>query len=108
MPAPSPLAIATGSVTRLLKEESSYYKEQEQQQKRIKSLEQNPGDDENAEFQMRQEVSPTVPKANIVLTEFQRRALEETKAVFPPLRQRIKDAAAKLEQQLVSGCLASY
>jgi len=27
--------------------------------------------------------------------------VEETKAVFPPLRQRIADATAKLENQLV-------
>ena len=30
----------------------------------------------------------------------QRTALEETKAVFPPLRQRIEDAVNKLEDQL--------
>ncbi|KAI7107538.1 hypothetical protein KC352_g36725, partial [Hortaea werneckii] len=29
-----------------------------------------------------------------------RRAAEETKAVFPQLRQKIQDALAKLEQQL--------
>lgn len=33
----------------------------------------------------------------------QRAAIEETKAVFPPLRQRIKDALAKLEDQLEAG-----
>jgi len=30
----------------------------------------------------------------------QRTAIEETKAVFPPLRQRIEDALAKLEDRL--------
>jgi hypothetical protein len=34
------------------------------------------------------------------LTSFQRTAIEETKAVFPPLRQRITDALQKLEDQL--------
>jgi len=33
----------------------------------------------------------------------QRAAIEETKAVFPPLRQRITDALAKLEDQLEAG-----
>jgi len=32
----------------------------------------------------------------------QRKALEETKAIFPQLRQKIQDARTKLEQQLVS------
>lgn len=55
MPAPSKLAIATSSVTRLLKEEASYHKELEQQEARIKKAEQNT-EGENAEFQMNQEV----------------------------------------------------
>ena len=55
MPAPSKLAIATSSVTRLLKEEASYHKELEQQEARIKKSEQN-RDGENADFQMKQEV----------------------------------------------------
>jgi tubulin-specific chaperone A len=33
----------------------------------------------------------------------QRTALEETKKVFPPLRQRIADAVAKLEDQIEVG-----
>lgn len=32
----------------------------------------------------------------------QRKALEETAAMFPTLRQKIEDAKAKLETQLVS------
>ena len=35
-----------------------------------------------------------------LLTIGQRTAIEETKAVFPPLRQRIEDALAKLEDRL--------
>jgi len=55
MPAPSKLSIATSSVKRLIKEEASYHKELEQQEERIKKLEQS-GGDENAEYQLKQEV----------------------------------------------------
>lgn len=55
MPPPSKLAIATGVVTRLVKEEASYHKEIEQQQARIKKHETSEGD-ENAEYTLRQEV----------------------------------------------------
>ncbi|KAI6904309.1 hypothetical protein D0869_06882 [Hortaea werneckii] len=85
MAPPSQLSIATGSLTRLVKEEASYHRELEEQNARIAKLEQG-GDssDENAVYTLRQE----------------RRAAEETKAVFPQLRQKIQDALAKLEQQL--------
>ncbi|GAB7347597.1 hypothetical protein MBLNU459_g4476t1 [Dothideomycetes sp. NU459] len=83
MPPPSPLAIATSAVTRLVKEEASYHKELEHQLASIAKLEQG-GGDENAEFQLKQE----------------KRAVDETKAIFPQLKERIKDALAKLEQQL--------
>lgn len=55
MAPPSKLAVATSSVTRLVKEEASYHKELEQQQARIKKLEESTGD-ENAEYQLKQEV----------------------------------------------------
>ncbi|KAK4958713.1 tubulin folding cofactor A [Elasticomyces elasticus] len=83
MAPPSQLSIATSSVNRLVKEEASYHKELEQQHARIAKLDEGRGD-ENAEYQLRQE----------------QKAIEETKAMFPALRQRIKDALAKLEQQL--------
>jgi len=55
---PSQLAIATGVVTRLVKEEKSYHQEAEEQKRRIAKLEQgNSDDDENAEYTLRQEVS---------------------------------------------------
>lgn len=58
MPAPSRLAIATSSLTRLIKEETSYHKELEQQQAHVKSLEEGgDDDDENADYKLRQEVS---------------------------------------------------
>jgi tubulin-specific chaperone A len=56
MAPPSRLAVATGSVTRLVKEEASYHKELVQQEERIKKLEASEGDS-NKEYTMRQEVS---------------------------------------------------
>lgn len=56
MAPPSKLAVATGSVTRLVKEEASYHKELVQQEERIKKLEASEGDD-NKEYTLRQEVS---------------------------------------------------
>ncbi|KAF2088395.1 putative tubulin-specific chaperone Rbl2 [Saccharata proteae CBS 121410] len=82
MAPPSKLAVATGAVQRLVKEEASYHKELEQQQTRIKKLEGVGGD--NAEYELKQE----------------RQALEETRAVLPSLQSRIKEALAKLEEQL--------
>jgi regulator of protease activity HflC (stomatin/prohibitin superfamily) len=55
MAPPSKLAIATGVVTRLVKEEASYHKEMAQQEERIKKAETSEGD-ENAEYTLRQEV----------------------------------------------------
>lgn len=55
MAPPSKLAIATGSLKRLIKEEASYHKELSQQEARIKQLEAG-SEDENAEFQLKQEV----------------------------------------------------
>ena len=57
MAPPSQLAIATSAVNRLVKEEASYYKELKQQEASIAKLEQGGGGDENADFQLKQEVS---------------------------------------------------
>jgi tubulin-specific chaperone A len=54
---PSQLAIATGVVNRLVKEEKSYHQEAEEQKGRIAKLEQGDSSDENHEFTLRQEVS---------------------------------------------------
>lgn len=54
--APSQLSIATSSLQRLVKEESSYHKELEQQEARLQKLESESGD-ENAEYMIKQEVS---------------------------------------------------
>ncbi|KAI9843836.1 MAG: hypothetical protein M1837_006097 [Sclerophora amabilis] len=85
MPAPSPLAIATSSVLRLVKEEASYRTELEDQESKLQRFQQNgAADDENLDYQLKQE----------------QRAIDETKAMFPQLRQRIEDAVDKLLQQL--------
>ncbi|KAK2762668.1 hypothetical protein FQN54_000842 [Arachnomyces sp. PD_36] len=89
--APStPLSIATAAIQRLVKEEASYHQEQQDQEKRIEKLEaqEKTGDsteDENREYTLRQE----------------RQALEQTKAVFPALKQKISDAVKKAENLLV-------
>lgn len=56
MPPPSRLAIATSSVTRLMKEETSYKKELAQQEERLERSRTETGD-ENAEYKLRQEVT---------------------------------------------------
>ena len=62
MPPPTPLAIATSSLQRLIKEESSYHKELKSQEARLDKLVSNPDGDENAEYQLKQEVfSPFFP-----------------------------------------------
>ncbi|KAI0391979.1 putative tubulin-specific chaperone Rbl2 [Xylariaceae sp. FL0594] len=93
MPTPSPLTIATQSVQRLVKEETYYRKELAQQTERVKKLETDLKDkkndvdaDGNAEFMLRQE----------------QKAIQETRAVFAPLRQRIADAVRRLEEQLAT------
>jgi tubulin-specific chaperone A len=55
MAPPSKVAIATGSVLRLVKEEASYHKEIAQQQERIRKLDESTGD-ENKEYTLKQEV----------------------------------------------------
>ncbi|KAL1794324.1 hypothetical protein ACET3X_007745 [Alternaria dauci] len=83
MAPPSKLAIATGVVTRLVKEEASYHKEIKQQEARIKKAESSEGDD-NAEYTLRQE----------------RQALQETKNVLPGMKVKIEQAVEKLEEEL--------
>jgi len=60
MPAPSRLQIATSSLERLLKEESSYHKELEQGQARVHRLETETSNDQNADYMLRQEVNPSM------------------------------------------------
>jgi len=92
MPPPSPLAIATSSVRRLLKEDASYHKELAGQEAKIKTLKEaiqsgQADEDGNGEWTLKQEQV----------------AAEETRAVFGPLRKRIEDAVMKLEEQIAAG-----
>lgn len=64
MAPPSKVAIATGSVNRLVKEEASYHKESAQQEERIKKLEASEGD-ENKEYTLKQEVYQFVYCTNL-------------------------------------------
>lgn len=118
MPPPSHLAIATSSVKRLLKEEASYYKELAQQEAQIKALkekiESGQGiEDDNGDFMLKQQVRAPLISLSLlsrlasqlnkdrVLTEMtQETAVEQTKAVFGPLRERLDAAVAKLEDQI--------
>jgi tubulin-specific chaperone A len=65
MAPPSKLTIATSVLQRLVKEEASYHKEALQQEARIAKL-QEPSEDENAEYQLKQEVCITPTPRNIV------------------------------------------
>jgi tubulin-specific chaperone A len=122
MPPPSPLAIATQAVQRLVKEESYYHKDQVSQEGRIAKLEADLAAgsadlDSNAEYMLKQEVRnfsrPFGPPQPEPQTETetqsltgeqslhqQRTALEETKKMFEPLRERIVRAVTTLEEQL--------
>ncbi|KXJ96024.1 tubulin binding cofactor A [Microdochium bolleyi] len=90
MPAPSPLAIATQAVNRLVKEDKYYEKEVTAQTEKIKKLEEGlleaSKTDENAEYMLKQE----------------QRALGETKAIFAPLREKIADAVQRLEEHIAT------
>ncbi|KAF4123981.1 tubulin-specific chaperone A [Geosmithia morbida] len=92
MPAPSQLAIATSSVLRLLKEELSYHKELVDQEAKVKVLSEKikagpKSEDGNDEFMLKQE----------------KLAVEQTQAIFEPLKSRISQAVSKLEEQLAIG-----
>ena len=57
MAPPSQLAIATSSVQRLVKEEASYHKELKAQEACVEKLLASKDEDENAEYQLKQEVT---------------------------------------------------
>lgn len=121
MAPPTPLAVATSSVQRLVKEEAYYHKDLASQQARIAKLETDIAEksadlDENADYVLKQEVCqplftpPHPPSLHIrhgivdsPCTHPQKQAAEETKNVFGPLRSRIADAVSKLEEQIAIG-----
>ncbi|EHA57371.1 hypothetical protein MGG_09890 [Pyricularia oryzae 70-15] len=84
--APSQLSIATGSVSRLVKEESYYRKELSQQKEKLAKEKQSlgPDADYNDNFMIKQMET----------------AIHETERVFAPLRVKIDEAVRKLEEQL--------
>lgn len=121
MAPPTPLAVATSSVQRLVKEEAYYHKDLASQEARIAKLEKDIAEksadlDENADYVLKQEVClptrslsppPLSPTSGIVdsysYPPRQKQAAEETKNVFGPLRTRIADAVSKLEEQIAIG-----
>lgn len=100
MAPPSKLDITTRSLERLIKEEKLYHKELEQQESSI--LKFQPGDDENGEFILKQQVSSLL---HVPITPYlimgQRQAIEETRAVIPKIQERIQTAIQELESRLV-------
>ncbi|KAL8376525.1 hypothetical protein RB595_007563 [Gaeumannomyces hyphopodioides] len=86
MPAPSPLVIASQSVSRLVKEEGYYRKELEGQNKKVEEerAKLSTGADYNDNFMLKQLET----------------AARETEAVFGPLLTKVEDAVAKLEEQM--------
>ena len=105
MAPPSQLSIATSSVMRLIKEESSYHKELQQQETRLETLKKE-GGDENFEYTMKQEVrqidqTSNNPLVYLRLHYFQEKAITETRAVFPQLKEKIMQAVENLALQLV-------
>lgn len=56
MAPPTPLAIATSSLQRLVKEELSYEKELQGQEARLEKILATKDEDENAEYKLNQEV----------------------------------------------------
>jgi tubulin-specific chaperone A len=108
MPPPSSLQIATSALLRLVSEKASYHTEALQQEARIKKLQATESGDENAEYIIKQEVcivcvrKTTTSELFVADDPRKQRALEETNALFPSLKQKITDAVTRLEEQLVS------
>ncbi|KAL8890730.1 MAG: hypothetical protein Q9205_004086 [Flavoplaca limonia] len=91
MSRPSPLAISVGSVRRLLKEETTYRTELTNQEARLRRWEsEGDGEDDettgNREWAIKQE----------------KQGIQETKAIFGPLRDKLLSAVAGLEDLLSS------
>ncbi len=61
MAPPTPLAIATSALQRLVKEEVSYEKELKGQEERLERILATKDEDENADYRLKQEVI-TLPK----------------------------------------------
>lgn len=112
MAPPSQLSIATASVIRLLKEETSYRTELESQRKRLQILqaaESGEDEDGNRAWNIGQQACALhehrlYQKPHWKANRRQRgqgRAIQETEAVFGPLREKISTALEALESLLV-------
>ncbi|KAL8851040.1 MAG: hypothetical protein Q9221_004030 [Calogaya cf. arnoldii] len=81
-------------------EETTYRTELVNQESRLQRLESDEGgedEDGNREWSVRQEIA----NARIIF-HMQKQAIQETKAIFEPLRQKVLGAVAGLEQLLNS------
>ncbi|XMA20676.1 hypothetical protein WAI453_013467 [Rhynchosporium graminicola] len=67
MSPPSPLAIATSSLQRLVKEEVSYEKELQVQETRLEKILAAKDDDENADYKLKQELPFKKPRMSSLL-----------------------------------------
>lgn len=91
MPRPSQLAIATGMVTRLVKESKMREEELKTQESHVEKLQDDfdkdgNSKDENAEYMLNQE----------------KHALQEAKNVLPVLKTKIEEAADKLKAEITT------
>lgn len=89
MAPPTPLAIATSSLTRLQKELSTYHTELSTQQTQLTTKQARlaaDGDSDNLAYEVKQE----------------ERAVEETRRMLGVMGSKVEDARRKLEAQLVS------
>ncbi|KAL5611563.1 hypothetical protein BROUX41_000852 [Berkeleyomyces rouxiae] len=86
MPAPTPLEVTTKAVTRLVKEEKSYHIELVSQLARLDKL--------------KSEAATTTDENHSYILKQEETAIEETRAVFQPLRIRIAAAVEKLVAQI--------
>ncbi|RKF60627.1 tubulin-specific chaperone Rbl2 [Erysiphe neolycopersici] len=84
MKSPSKLAIYSGSLQRLMKEEASYHEELERQEKRLQKLTNEDSNDENKEWMIKQ----------------QQTVVEETRSMFPVVMKNVENALQKLENQV--------
>ncbi|KKF92962.1 Tubulin binding cofactor A [Ceratocystis platani] len=88
MPSPTPLEIATKAVIRLVKEEKSYHIELVSQLARLDKL--------------KNEAATTTNENHSFMVKQEETAIQETRAVFQPLRLRIAAAVEKLVAQIAS------
>ena len=106
MPSSSPLAIASNSVTRLLKECKYYEEDIAAQRRKISELKQEiqqGNDADNAGYLLKQRVSRSRVCLLVKLVDSpQERALSETETVLTSMPEKIQSARERLESSMVS------